>query len=137
MYAEAMGGREEKAVLKASHSGKKNTQFSVHQKVPLAIVALATHESYTRVAYVQYVCSGARVAHATSPPRRRQCRPNMIRQLWGLSLCVDDERHQSIDFKHRKWEFPITAKVRAANCCVCVRAHVQCPTFKISNHNHL
>ena len=41
---------------------------------------------------------------------------NMGKQLWDLSLCVDDEGHQSIDFKHRKWEFPITAKVRAANC---------------------
>ena len=37
-------------------------------------------------------------------------------QLWNSSLRVDDEAEQSIGFKHREWEFSITAKVRAANC---------------------
>ena len=42
---------------------------------------------------------------------------NMGTQLW----------EQSINFKHRKWEFLITAKVLAANClwmsdCVSLRA---------------
>ena len=41
---------------------------------------------------------------------------NIYKQLWDSLLCVDDEAEQSIDFKHRKWEFPTTAKVRAANC---------------------
>ena len=39
---------------------------------------------------------------------------NMGKQLWD-SL-PHDEAGQSIDFKHRKWEFPITVKVRAVNC---------------------
>ena len=35
----------------------------------------------------------------------------------GKQLCLrmQDETEQSIDFKHRKCEFPITAKVRATN----------------------
>ena len=41
---------------------------------------------------------------------------NMGKQLWNALLRVDDEAEQSIGFKHRKWKFPITAKVRAANC---------------------
>ncbi len=40
---------------------------------------------------------------------------NMGKQLWDLRLRIDDDAGQSIDFKHRKWEFPITAKV-GANC---------------------
>ena len=43
-------------------------------------------------------------------------RRNMNEQLWQLSLWVDDEGKQTIDFEHSKWEFPITAKVRTANC---------------------
>ena len=38
---------------------------------------------------------------------------NMSKQLWES---VDDEAEQRIDSMHRKWEFPITTKVRAANC---------------------
>ena len=41
---------------------------------------------------------------------------NMGKQLWNTLLRVDDEAEQSIVFKHRKWEIPITAKVCAANC---------------------
>ena len=40
----------------------------------------------------------------------------MGKQLWDSRLRVDDEAEQSIDFKHRKWEFPIAAKVRDVNC---------------------
>ena len=46
---------------------------------------------------------------------------SVVKRLWDSRLHVDDEVEQSIDFplsikyKHRKWEFPITAKVRAAN----------------------
>ena len=42
---------------------------------------------------------------------------DMDKQLWESHLSVEDEAEQSIDFKHCKWGFPITAKVRAANCC--------------------
>ena len=35
---------------------------------------------------------------------------DMNKQIW------DDEAEHSIDFKQRKCEFPITGKVRAANC---------------------
>ena len=41
---------------------------------------------------------------------------NMDKQLWGSSLRVDDELEPLIDFKHRKWEFLVTANVRDANC---------------------
>ena len=41
---------------------------------------------------------------------------NMGEQPWDSILRVDDEAEQSIDFKHRKCEFPIAAKVRAAKC---------------------
>ena len=41
---------------------------------------------------------------------------NMGKRLWDTRLLVDDEVEQPINFKHRKWAFPITAKVRAANC---------------------
>ena len=41
---------------------------------------------------------------------------NMDKQLWDSRKKADDEAEHSIDFKHRKWEFTITAKVRAANC---------------------
>ena len=44
----------------------------------------------------------------------------MSKQLWDLSMRVDDEAKQPIDFKHRKWvsrwEFSITVKAGAANC---------------------
>ena len=38
---------------------------------------------------------------------------NMDKQLWDSRLRVDNEAEQLLDFKHSKWEFPITAKVRA------------------------
>ena len=41
---------------------------------------------------------------------------NMIKQLWDARLRVHDEAEKLIDFKHHKREFPITTKVRAANC---------------------
>ena len=51
-------------------------------------------------------------------------RRNMDKPLWQLSLCVDDGAELTIDYKHSKWEFPITAKVHAASVdnkqtCVC------------------
>ena len=63
-----------------------------------------------------------------------------MKQLWDSRLRTDDETEQSIDFNHIKCEFPITAKVLAANCywmstcvcvCVCVYRYgtVQCPIF--------
>ena len=58
---------------------------------------------------------------------------HMGKRLWDSRLRVDDEAEQSIDFKHRKWEFPITAKVRTVEECLCVRARVQCPIFKRFN----
>ena len=39
------------------------------------------------------------------------------KQLWDSRVRVDNEAKQLIDFKHRKWEFPITTKVRDANRC--------------------
>ena len=42
--------------------------------------------------------------------------PGMGEQLWELSLRIEDEVKQTIDFKHSKWEFPITANVRTVNC---------------------
>ena len=41
---------------------------------------------------------------------------NMDKQSRDSRLRVYDEAEQSIGFKHRKWEFPITAKVHAAHC---------------------
>ena len=38
---------------------------------------------------------------------------NMGKQLWDSRL--HDEAGQSVDFKHRNWEFTIMAKVHAAN----------------------
>jgi hypothetical protein len=40
----------------------------------------------------------------------------MIKKMLDSRLCMNDEAGQLTCFKHRKWEFPITAKVRAANC---------------------
>ena len=51
-----------------------------------------------------------------TPARANVPRRNMAVQLWDTSLCVDDEAEQTIDCKHSKWEFPIPAKVRTANC---------------------
>ena len=50
------------------------------------------------------------------PVRSSASQRNMVKGLWDSRLRVDNEAEQSIDFKHRKWEFPITAKVGAANC---------------------
>ena len=44
--------------------------------------------------------------------------PNMGKEPWDSRLRVDDEAKQSIDFKDRKWEFPITAKVRTVDECL-------------------
>ena len=45
---------------------------------------------------------------------------SMGKRLWDSKLRADDQAKQSIDFKHRKWEFPISAtcsaKVLVANC---------------------
>ena len=41
---------------------------------------------------------------------------SMGEQLWELSLRIEDEVKQTIDFKHSKWEFSITANVRTVNC---------------------
>ena len=43
-------------------------------------------------------------------------RRNVGEQLRQSNLRVDDEGKQTIDCKHPKWEFPVTAKVRTANC---------------------
>ena len=43
---------------------------------------------------------------------------NMDKQLWDSRLCIDDEAEQSINFKHRKWEFRIAAKVRTVDGCL-------------------
>lgn len=40
---------------------------------------------------------------------------NVTKQLWNSSLQVDNEADQTIDFKHCKSQFFLTAKVRAAN----------------------
>ena len=53
---------------------------------------------------------------AGTPARANAPRRNMGVPLWDTNLCVDDEARQTIDCKHSKWEFPITAKVRTANC---------------------
>ena len=45
----------------------------------------------------------------------------MGKELWDSRLRVDDEAEQSIDFKHHKWEFPITVKVLTVEECLCVR----------------
>ena len=87
-------------------------QFSAHLQVPLAIDALAS-----RVQFI-YVCvrvwPGGRVASTSIRDSVRD--RNMDKQLWDSRLRVDGEAEQLIDFKHRKWKFPITTKVRAANC---------------------
>ena len=49
----------------------------------------------------------------------------MGKGLRDSRLRVDDEAEQSIDFKHRKWEFPIMAKVRAPNVYVCVIPNIE------------
>ena len=41
---------------------------------------------------------------------------NMSKQLWELSIPVDDCVRQRVDVMHRKWEFPVEDTVRAANC---------------------
>ena len=52
---------------------------------------------------------------------------NIDKRLWDSSLRVDNKAEQSIDFKRRKWEAAITAKVRAVDkclrviVCTCVR----------------
>ena len=40
---------------------------------------------------------------------------SMNEQLWDLNLRVNVQAEQAINFKHRKWGFPITVKVRAAS----------------------
>ena len=52
-------------------------------------------------------------------PRVRVGAPdrNIDKRLWDSSLRVDNKAEQSIDFKRRKWGFPITTKVRDANFC--------------------
>ena len=42
----------------------------------------------------------------------------MGKQLWDSRLGIDDKVEQSIDFKRRKWEAAITAKVRAVDKCL-------------------
>ena len=49
----------------------------------------------------------------------------MGKQLWNSSTRVNEEAERSITFKHRKWKFPITAKVlrtvdECLRTCVCV-----------------
>ena len=81
-------------------------------------LALAT---YKRVAYPRVcVCGQERELPIVQLPARpfRVNAPdrNMDKQMWDSRLRVDDEAEQSINSKHRKWAFPITTKVRAANC---------------------
>ena len=51
-----------------------------------------------------------------TPIRVNAPRRNMGEQLCQSNLRVDDEGKQTIDCEHSKWEFPVTAKVRTANC---------------------
>ena len=70
---------------------------------------------------VRVLCGHARELLMLPPPLVRvKPKPyygitGMDKQMWDPRLRVDDEAEQSIDFKHRKWEFPLTTKVRAAN----------------------
>ena len=54
----------------------------------------------------------------------------MSKRLWELRVPVNDEAEHRIDLMHRKWEFSVAVKVRAANCCtkfyvLCVRARAR------------
>ena len=80
--------------------------------VPVCLLqpVLATYTRVASVCVCVCVCvSGARVAHVRVPAR------NMNKQLWDSSLRVHNEAAQPIDFKNRKWKFPIMVKVRVAN----------------------
>ena len=62
---------------------------------------------------------------------------NMGKQLLYSRLHADGEAGQSIDFKHRKCEFSITTKVRAANCCrvcACVSSRTDTQIDIIDTH---
>ena len=55
--------------------------------------------------------------YCTGTGQYSTARPQVMgKKLWDSRLRVDDEAEQLIHFKHHKWEFPITAKVRAVNC---------------------
>ena len=81
-------------------------------------------------------CDQERELLPPPPVRASGLDRNMGKQLWEPRLRADDEAEQSIDFKHRKWEFPVTTKVRTVDeclrvcVCVCVHACVQCPKLK-------
>ena len=91
-------------------------EFSAHHKVPFSDCRTGRiHEIdvSTRVrVYGQEheLLTLARPVRGSVPDR------TMDKQMWDSRLPMDDEAEHSIDFKQRKCEFPITGKVRAANC---------------------
>ena len=50
---------------------------------------------------------------------------NLDKQRWDSHLLVDNEAQQSIQFKHREWEFSSTTKVLAVDECLHLRMCVR------------
>ena len=96
--------------------------FCAHQKVRFSYCQTGrVHESRVSTCVCgqerELIMLSARPVRVGAPDR------NMGKQLWHSRLRVDDEAEQLIDFKHRKWEFPIMTKVCDAKCvylCACV-----------------
>ena len=60
----------------------------------------------------------------------------MSKQLWELSMPVDDKVEQRVTIMHRKWEFPVAIKVRAAaRCELLVNIYARARVY-VSNAQH-
>ena len=108
---------------------KRSSQTKGHRAVLrlsegpfLAIAVLATYMRVTHL-YVRARCVSVcardqeRELLMLPAPAIRVSAPvrNIGRRVRDPHLRVGHESEQSVNFKHRKWEFPITTKVRAAN----------------------
>ena len=99
-----------------------SSQLSAHQKVPFSDCRTGhIHDSRVYVQERELIMLPAPSVRISAPDR------NMGKRLWDSSLRVDNKAEQSIDFKRRKWEAAIAAKVRAVDkclrvfVCTCVR----------------